>query len=720
MTETPKPATGRGPRLLVTLALLLLAGARIGLLGDLHGTCRWLEVDDMLYARCAESIAEGCWLGDYRWQIHMKMPGFPVWLAGLRLLGIPTVIGQELLWITAVLVLYGALRRLGLGRLPAFLVYAGLLWHPSAAWNNYGFLVRETIHPAQVLLIVGLLLHLTAPASDLRRLGQALLLGLVTTFTWYSREESLWLLGPLALGLAGAVTLAWRRESRASALRLALIVILPVLVMVHGTGRLIAAINEGYYGEKIVVIFEDPDFKAALGALIRAEPEPRHRFHPIRDETIAELMKHSPAFAALRPEFEGGAYRVGTMVDPEGDRITNYVSFLLREAAAGHGRERSLGAAKSYYRQLATEVNAWLDREPERYGPRRDAVMPPLRAEDLLPIARESLALGLEVACLDLRAERAVAPTFPDSNCRPEDDALIQRLRRDPAEPSLTRWHWRYRVLREIAGGYRRALPILGIAAGLALLLAVLLRRRVGLTPVSWAGLLLVLVALMRVGMMAFVNVTYSPLDTMYLECGFLAYAGGILILVVDLLRRLPPRGLRPLLSATLPGWLGLAAILGGMTWLGLSEAGNPDRFLSLSECRRLGKGPERDAIESYGFSLSTERTPGLLLRVESTFGQLSLFPWNRQRRSATDLVVEGQLRGPLEANHLHLVIELKETPDGPWITRREPLSPRPDGQFEYRLPLSASFLGRATLAGNLQPHTVVELRRFARIPSGS
>ena len=204
---------------LAAAAILVLCLARLFLMGDLPSYARDLPVDDFLYARGAEAIVEGRWLGDYDENTLVKMPGYPLWLAALRLGGIPVGLGRELLWIAACLALYRGARRLGLTRATAIALFGVTLWHPVAAWSITGMLVRETIHHSQMLLILSLLAGFMARRSTGGRIFAALGLAVVTTFTWYSREESLWLLGVFAFGLAPVFLLERRRATLGAALR---------------------------------------------------------------------------------------------------------------------------------------------------------------------------------------------------------------------------------------------------------------------------------------------------------------------------------------------------------------------------------------------------------------------------------------------------------------------------------------------------------------------
>ena len=624
---------------LAALTILALCLARLFTMGDLPTCCRNLPVDDLLYARGADSIVEGRWLGHYDENTLVKMPGFPLFLAALRLGGIPFQLGRELLWITACLVLYRTTRRLGLGRATALLVFGATLWHPASTWSLSTLLVRETIHHSQLLLIVALLASFMAPGSSWRRLFAALSLALVTAFCWYSREESIWLLGIFGFALPPIFLVERRRANLMAALLLLVVVVLPSAIAVVAAGRAIEAQNLEHYGAKAIVAFEDEAFSAALGAIARAEPEPEHERLPIRDETLRELYPHSPALASLRSVLDSTDMRAPGMTDQEGNRLFNYTTFAMRSAAARLGHHRTLRDAQAFYAELAEEVNAYLDRDMERYGPRFSTSSPPVRSEDVPRILKKTGRLCLDMAELGFQGEpysvRPVVDTT-SSDCDPVTERLMLRVVGEPETRSMVRWAWRWRLMHEILAGYRAASPYLVILGLLVAVLRLAFWRRSRPGGAFFAGLILVATAVLRALLVAVLWSIYTPTEIPYLVVGYALLLPGMLLLIGDgwIALTRSTIGRVSLFASPVLGGIALVGLLAGMFALSESAVDSADRFLNQAETRALcgdsmGLQPQVSLVRMSG---GLAPSGDLTLRIEDKNPAIGVYPYLRRR----------------------------------------------------------------------------------------
>lgn len=93
-------------------------------------------IDDTLMVDLAKSIASGQWLGEYNWLTLGKHSFFALWLALLNKLGLNFLIGGQLLFAAAALLLLGALRPLFKTNLARFFVFGIVLWTP-ASWAEH-------------------------------------------------------------------------------------------------------------------------------------------------------------------------------------------------------------------------------------------------------------------------------------------------------------------------------------------------------------------------------------------------------------------------------------------------------------------------------------------------------------------------------------------------------------------------------------------------------
>ncbi|MEG1651790.1 MAG: hypothetical protein RR287_08260, partial [Oscillospiraceae bacterium] len=112
----------------------------------------YAPIDDTLMYDSAVSIVEGNWLGDYTWKTMSKHMFFSVWLAGLSKLGIPYLVGGQLLYLVACVAAAAAVIPLFKRKWGSAVVFA-LLWMSPYSWAQFTLRVyRDNIFPSLCLL----------------------------------------------------------------------------------------------------------------------------------------------------------------------------------------------------------------------------------------------------------------------------------------------------------------------------------------------------------------------------------------------------------------------------------------------------------------------------------------------------------------------------------------------------------------------------------------
>src|SRR6266852_5919779 len=98
-------------------ALAALIVVKAALVSDLAVNIQFFPHDDSLYVLRAFHLLNGEAFGPYDSHTLSKLPGFSLWLAGARLLGLPHLLGVNALYAAAGLYLLAGLRSSGAGRL---------------------------------------------------------------------------------------------------------------------------------------------------------------------------------------------------------------------------------------------------------------------------------------------------------------------------------------------------------------------------------------------------------------------------------------------------------------------------------------------------------------------------------------------------------------------------------------------------------------------------
>ena len=305
--------------------------------------------DDAWFFERARNMVAGRWMGHFSQVTLIKGPGYVFFLAANAILGTPVTLTQALLYMFGCGLFCLALFRLSRSAVLALAVFLAALLQPDVF---PGRLIRDDIYAAQTLIFLGCLIH-ALYLSEARR-GRALwavCAGLSLAWLWLTREEGVWVApATLVLCLAGV----WRDRARWR----------DVAGLV-GTGvaaaTAVAACNFAAYGAFTVADLKSPAFARALDAVQSVRVGPSTAYLPVPRRVRERLYAESPAFASLRPYFEGVGQnwtQAGCQIYPStcGDYAAGWFVWALRDAVAQAGHYRSPAEADRFYRTLTAEV----------------------------------------------------------------------------------------------------------------------------------------------------------------------------------------------------------------------------------------------------------------------------------------------------------------------------------------------------------------------------
>ena len=351
-----------------------------------QATPAFSPIDDTLMFEMARSIREGNWLGEYGYLTLGKHSFFALWLAFLNVLHVNFLVGGQLLYAAACLVLLAAVKPLFCTNAARGLVFLAVLWLP-ASWAQFTLRVyRDNIYPALVLLalggLVGAFCRFAQPAK--KAVPYYVVAGAALAAAWLCHEDNALLL-PF-VGCAAAVYLVFLFTSKTAGQKRAKLALL-LLPLALWAGGITAwkAMNYRYYGRFIVSDFSQGEFADAMGALTRVAPDAQQRYIPIPYQTRQMLYEISPTLASIQDEIENGDMysRYGYADKPE--FIANGIHWMLREAAANAGVYATPETARAFWQAVADEVNAACDAGEVPAGRKHSGVFSPVKAEYILP-----------------------------------------------------------------------------------------------------------------------------------------------------------------------------------------------------------------------------------------------------------------------------------------------------------------------------------------------
>ena len=343
-------------------------------------------IDDTLMFDLANSIVKGEWLGEYNWLTLGKHSFYALWLAVLHLLGINVLVGGQLLYAAACLVLFAAVKPLfkhGWARL----AFYGLILFFPVSWAEYTLRIyRDNIYPSLVLMLFSAVLGAFVRFDE--KAGKAVPYLLVAGFSggaaYLTHEDNILLLPFLLVGAAFYLLFLFRSPEVKQKARKALQLLVPAAICLLCV-CLWCGMNLAHYGRFIVSDYTSPEFEAAVGAMARACPEDQERYLMIPRTTRLALYEVSPTLATIEPYMESPDI-YGGYGDPSDKEIfSGGFHWAFRRAAQAAGYYETPEKARQFYLAVAAEVNAACDEGLLPAGPRYSGIYAPFRWDYVLP-----------------------------------------------------------------------------------------------------------------------------------------------------------------------------------------------------------------------------------------------------------------------------------------------------------------------------------------------
>lgn len=346
------------------LAFLVLFKLWVVQTEEIYGSAT--EYDALWYLNAAKNWY---WGSEYSWTAFTRPPAYPLFIASVRLCGVPLKIGIELMQAIGYLALIAGLRKAGVPRAVCLASYAVMILHPAGFQLNRCTMADSLYAAVLPLALGGLLLTLLTA-----RLRHAIWTGIAMAVLWNTREESL--LIPAMLVVFFGVALIRQRSATGSWKEAARSWLGPASAMLGILAALVLAVQAANY--RAFQSFSKSEltssnFQAAYKALLRIKPSREQRFISVSTEALEATFEVSPTFAKLQPHFQGDlghAWRVPAREALGLQEIgAPWFLWALRSVANSAGVHETSASANGFYRDAAREINRACDegRVPSRF-----------------------------------------------------------------------------------------------------------------------------------------------------------------------------------------------------------------------------------------------------------------------------------------------------------------------------------------------------------------
>jgi hypothetical protein len=320
------------------------------------------QMDDYLMVRYAGELLGGRWLGNYGASTLVKTVSFPLILACNYLLGIPYSFGLILGYICAVFLLAKAISCFFRNSYVPYFLYLVLLFSPVMFHEENvqkvyrgGYIVVFSV--LVFAAVIGMYGETVRRDRNIGRLfGWTMLGAAVLPVFWYLKEDSIWILPFVLVGILCGVIAEFRREDTGKQkIRRSMLLLLP-LISLLAFSLLFKSLNYANYGVFAVTDRSGSEFEKVIADIQRIEDDTIDETWITR-RMIAKACKASPTLHKLEPEIYemmDGMYGKGR------ECYWDYFIWILRDVAdrAGYYANGSGDAFRSLviYRDNATTI----------------------------------------------------------------------------------------------------------------------------------------------------------------------------------------------------------------------------------------------------------------------------------------------------------------------------------------------------------------------------
>jgi hypothetical protein len=145
-------------------------------------------------------------------------------------------------------------------------------------------------------------------------------------------------------------------------------------------------LNHSAYGRAIVSEFRAPEFRAAIGALMRVGDQHPSGYVPVSKASMNSIFANVPVAKSLSehwPALSRGWSKHGAyLLDEDEEEIAGgWFVWAFRDAVAAAGHHHSAQSARQFYERLALEVNDACDSHTLNCRSPRDTLAPELKMD---------------------------------------------------------------------------------------------------------------------------------------------------------------------------------------------------------------------------------------------------------------------------------------------------------------------------------------------------
>lgn len=362
-------------------ALLLLIGLKLFIVSDIAVHIRFSPIDDSLYVTRAYEFLSGNGWGNYDAYVLAKLPGMSLWLAGSRLLGIPYLLGLNVLYSLAGLLLVKEVAKLGVHKHILLIAYFIYLFNPITFSIGWAFIMREALGTVITVMLLAVSLRILLSQKNQLPIGSIIAWIMLFAFGQILREEDRLLWVYLALFLGCFFLVRRGLQNRKFLIRFGLLILISAILSTLLVEYGVRQYNQKYYGMSIMNDFNEGEFPKLMATLRSIESSVDNRLVMLPQEVIKKLIPVVPDFAPVLERLpDPGLQTFSCKLHGVCTEWSNgWMLWAVKNAAAQVGRTPTLGEGQNYFKSIRNQVEALCRSGELRCLSNGNGILPPMQ-----------------------------------------------------------------------------------------------------------------------------------------------------------------------------------------------------------------------------------------------------------------------------------------------------------------------------------------------------
>jgi hypothetical protein len=339
------------------LAFVLVA-LKLFLVSDIAVHIRFSPFDDSLYVGRAYAFLKGDGWGAYDAYILAKLPGMSFWLVANRWFGIPFLLGVNILYCLAGLLLVQAAAKSGVKNTVLLFAYFVYLCNPVTFSVGWALVMREALSSVLTVALLGVSLQILSNPKQHLSWGWILSWGLLFAFGQLLREEDrlLW-----AYFILFAFVALWARRDPVSQ-RLdrkfaVLLFFIPTLLsslVTYGT----RSFNEAHYSAPILSDYSEGEFPKLMATLRSIDSPVDNRLVMLPQDVIQRLRPLVPEFAPVLDRLPSPGMQTHScqLHDVCSEWSNGWMPWWVKMASWEAGLTPSFPVGQAYFKSIREQI----------------------------------------------------------------------------------------------------------------------------------------------------------------------------------------------------------------------------------------------------------------------------------------------------------------------------------------------------------------------------